>query len=127
MIRSGRMRSELRTSSRIATSPSPSMFFGPRLEPQDVPLVEPQLGGVLDRDDPVAVRDRGRERVQQRRLAGAGAAGDQDVQLGLDAALEEVDGLGRERAEPDQVVEVEPPLAELADRDAAGPTATAAG
>ena len=28
MIRSGRMRSELRTSSRIAISPSPSMFFG---------------------------------------------------------------------------------------------------
>ena len=57
-----------------------------RLEPEHVPLVELQLGGVLDRDDPLVVRDRGRERVQQRRLARARAARDQDVQLRLDAA-----------------------------------------
>ena len=53
-MRSGRMRSALRTSSRIRTSPSPSMFGRPRLEPDHVLLLELELGGVLDRDDPLA-------------------------------------------------------------------------
>src|SRR5438552_3827816 len=43
--------------------------LGSALEPQDVPLDEPQLGGVLDRDDPLAVGYRRRERVEQRGLA----------------------------------------------------------
>ena len=55
--------------------------------------------------------------VQQRRLAGAGSAGDQDVEARPDAAVEEVHGLRRERAEPDEVVGFEPPLGELPDRE----------
>ena len=66
-----------------------------RLQPQHVALVQLQLGGVLDGDDAVVVGDRRRQRVQERRLAGAGTARDEDVQLGLDAALEELDRLRR--------------------------------
>ena len=50
-----------------------------RLEPEHVPLVELQLGRVLDRHDALVVRDRSRQRVEQRRLARARAAGDQHV------------------------------------------------
>ena len=53
----------------------------PRLERDDVLLVELQLGCVLDREDPLAVRDEARQHVQQRRLADARAARDQDVEL----------------------------------------------
>ena len=87
MIRSGRMRSELRTSVADRDLALALDVLRARLEPQHVALVEPELGRVLDRDDPLLVRDRRRERVQQRRLAGAGTARDQDVQLRLDAAL----------------------------------------
>ena len=53
----------------------------PGLEPQHVRFVEMNLGGFLDHDDPVAVGNVRRQRIQQRRLAGAGSAGDQDVLL----------------------------------------------
>ena len=88
-----------------------------RLEPQRVALVELELGGVLDRDDAVVVRDRLGEDVQERRLSGAGTARDEDVQARLDAALEELDRLGRQRPEPDHVLEAEPVAGELPDRD----------
>ena len=57
-IRSGRIRSALRTSRRIVTSPRPSSDGGPRLEPDDVRLLQPQLGRVLDRHDALARRRR---------------------------------------------------------------------
>ena len=59
------------------------------LEADDVFLRQLQLGGVLDGDDALALGDERREDVQERRLAGAGAARDEDVQLALDARLEE--------------------------------------
>ena len=65
----------------MRTSPWPSMFAGRDSSRDDVLLVELELGRVLDRDDPLVVGDEAREHVQQRRLAGAGAAGDQDVEL----------------------------------------------
>ena len=80
-------------------------------------LVEPQLGRVLDGDDPLLVGNGSREGVEKRRLARAGASGNEHVQLGLDAALEELDGLLAERAHLDHVVERQPAAAELADRD----------
>ena len=43
--------------------------LGPRLQAQDVALVELELGCVLDRHDPLRVGDRRREGVEQRRLA----------------------------------------------------------
>src|SRR6266496_3487602 len=80
-------------------------------------LAQLELCRVLDRDDPVLVGDRGRERVQQSRLARAGAARDEDVQLGVYAAAEIVDRFGVERSEFDQLVQGQPLLAELTDRD----------
>ena len=56
-MRSGRMRSELRTRSRMVISPLPSMFGGRRLQPDDVVLLQLQLDRVLDGDDPLVVRD----------------------------------------------------------------------
>jgi hypothetical protein len=53
------------------------------LQPHHVRLLQLQLGRVLDGDDALVVRDERRQDVQQRRLAGAGAARDQDVELGL--------------------------------------------
>ena len=43
--------------------------LGTRLEAEDVPLVELELRRVLDRDDPVAVGNGRRQRVQKCRLA----------------------------------------------------------
>ena len=89
----------------------------PSLEPEHVALIELQLGGILDRHDPLVVRDRRRERVQQRRLPRAGTTRDEDVQLRLDAPLEEVDRLLAQRAEVDHVLEAEALARELADRE----------
>ena len=75
-----------------------------RLEPEHVALVELELGRVLDRHDPLVVRDRGREPVEERRLPRAGAARDQDVELRLDAAPQEVDRVLGQRAEVDHVL-----------------------
>ena len=85
MIRSGRMRSALRTRSRIVTSPSPSMFGGRRLQAQrrgaGCSCSSAASSIVTMRSSSGMSR---RQRVQQRRLAGAGAAGDQDVEPRLD-------------------------------------------
>ena len=51
----------------------------PRLEAHDVGVAQAQLGGVLDGDDPLAVADELRQRVERRRLARAGAAADEHV------------------------------------------------
>ena len=61
-----------------------------RLERDHVLLLELQLGRVLDRDDPLVARHERRQRVQHRRLTGAGTAGDEDVQLALHARAEEL-------------------------------------
>ena len=51
-----------------------------RLEPRHVFLPQLQLGGVLDRDDALVLGDEAGQHVEQRRLAGAGAAADQAVE-----------------------------------------------
>ena len=51
-----------------------------RLEADDVLLVQLELGGVLDRDDALVVGDERRQHVERGRLAGAGTAGDHDVE-----------------------------------------------
>ena len=63
----------------------------PRLEPHDVLLLQLQLGRVLDRDDALVLGDEARQHVQQRRLAGAGAAADQAVQARPHAVRQEVE------------------------------------
>ena len=78
-----------------------------RLERHHVLLAELELGGVLDRHDPLVVRDERREDVEGRRLARAGAAGDEDVQAGLHAGAEEVEHVRGRGAEADEVVDRE--------------------
>ena len=54
-----------------------------RFHARHVRLLQPQFGGVFDGDDALVFRDVAGERVEQRGLAGAGAAADQDVQARL--------------------------------------------
>ena len=75
-----------------------------------------ELGGILDRDDAVGLGDGRGERVQQRRLTGAGTARDHDVELGADAEPEELDRPGGQRAEIRHVLEGEALARELPDR-----------
>ena len=117
MMRSGRMRSELRTSSRIGICALALDVGRARLERDDVLLAELELGRVLDRHDPLVVRDERRQDVEGRRLAGAGAAGDEDVEAGLDGRPEELEHVRGRGAEPDQVVHRERRGRELPDRD----------
>ena len=88
-----------------------------RLEREDMVLAEPELGGVLDRHDPLAVGDERRQDVEGRRLARARAARHEHVEAGLDAGAQEVEHLGRRGAEPDEVVDGVRPRGELADGD----------
>ena len=86
----------------------------PRLEAHHVALPQQQLGGVLDRDDALGVGDEAGQHVQQRRLAGAGAARDDDVEAAGDGGLQEVEHRLAERLAFDQVpapsrVGAEPP------------------
>ena len=60
------------------------------LQPQHVVLVQLELGGVLDRDDALVAGDERREHVERGRLAGAGAAGHDDVELAAHAGGEEL-------------------------------------
>ena len=53
-IRSGRIRSALRSRSRIVTSPAALDRCRPALEPDHVRLAQAELGRVLDRDHPLA-------------------------------------------------------------------------
>ena len=59
-------------------------------EARHVRLLQLQFGRVFDGDDALLGVDEGRQRVEQRGLTGAGSAGDDDVQLGLDGALRAV-------------------------------------
>jgi len=65
-----------------------------------------QLEDLLTRDHALPCRDGRGETVEEGGLACLGAAGDQDVQPGHDAGLEELGRLTGDRPEPDQVVEV---------------------
>ena len=86
MIRSGRMRSAV--AHQVADRDlALALDVGrPRLERDHVRLLQLQLGRLLDRDDPLALEDRRRHRVEQRGLAGAGAARDHDVEPRPDEA-----------------------------------------
>ena len=64
------------------------------------------------------VGDEARQRVEQRRFAGAGAAGDDDVQPGLDRPFQQHHHLGREGLEVEQVFELQRIGAEAANRNA---------
>ena len=73
-----------------------------RLERDHVLLLELKLGRVLDRHDALVAGNERRQRVQHRRLTGAGTTGDEDVQLALHARREELRRL-RRRCEPNEI------------------------
>ena len=95
------------TSCRWRMAPLPFHVRRPRFEPRHVVLVQLQLGRVLDRDDAFRVADVARQHVEQRRLAGAGAAADQAVQPGPDAVRQEVEHRPRQRLERHEIVGLE--------------------
>jgi hypothetical protein len=66
---------------------APLEVCGACLQGNDVRLLELQLGCVFDGDDAFFGRDRSGQDIEERRLAAAGAAGDDDVLLGDDAAV----------------------------------------
>ena len=90
---------------------------GAGLEPHDVRLLQLQLGGVLDRHGALAVVDHPRHGVEERGLARAGAAGDQDVEPRAPGDLQHGRHVGGDVALPRHHVEGDLLLGELADRD----------
>ena len=89
----------------------------PRLHARDVRLLQLQLGGVLDGDQALLLRDEGGQRVEHRGLAGAGAAGDDRGDARLHRGRQHLGHLRPDRVVFDQLVQVERLLGELADRD----------
>ena len=87
----------------------------PRFEPDGVRLLQLQLGGVLAGDDALVVVDVAGEAVEQRGLAGAGAARDDGIDPAAADDLEDFGAFRRDGAEPDQLLERELVLLELAD------------
>src|SRR5205814_2887596 len=81
-------------------------------------LAQLQLRRVLDGDDPFLVVNIAAQDVQLGGLAGAGAARNEDVQLGLDTGFEKVDHLRRVGAETDHIVGGQRVFGEFADGDA---------
>src|SRR3954471_20000669 len=87
------------------------------LERDHVLLAELELGGVLDRDDPLVIREEGRQDVEGRGLSGAGAAGHEDVHASLHTCSKEVEHVCGGLAESDEVVDRERRSGELPDGD----------
>ena len=81
-MRSGRMRRLLRTKSRRVISPLPSTLGGRVSRRQHVILLELEFGGVFYGDDAFRAGIKPERIFKQGGLAGAGAPGDQDIQLG---------------------------------------------
>ncbi len=86
------------------------------LQRDHVTLAQLQLGSVLDSDDALLLGDERGEHVEGRGLAGARSAGEEDVEPGHDAGLEEIEHLRGRGAEADEVVDSEAG-GELSDRD----------
>ena len=86
-----------------------------RFEPDRVRLLQLQFGRVLAGDDALVVVDELGQAVEQRGLAGAGAAGDDGVDPAAADDLEDLGAFRRDRAEPDELIERELVLLELAD------------
>ncbi len=85
----------------------------PRLQPHDVRLLQLQLRGVFAGDDALAAVDVVGQAVQQRRLARAGAAGDDDVAADAADDLEDLRARWGNRAEAHELIERQLVLLEL--------------
>src|SRR6516225_6557842 len=84
-------------------------------QPNHMRLLQLQLGGVLAGDDALVVIDVVGQAVEQRGLAGASAAGNQDVATAASDDLQDLRAFRRDRAELDELLEGELVLLELAD------------
>ena len=116
-MRSGRIRRALTTSSRCRTAPLPSMFAGrvsSRTTCRCRSLSSAASSIVTTRSLSLMKLDR---MFEQRRLARAGAARDDDVQPAGDGRLQELAHRLRPRLAPDQVVGAELVGAETANRE----------
>ena len=93
MMRVGRMRSALRTRSRMRDLADAFYVLVAHLERHAVwqLAIEHQLGDLFHGDDAlVQLDDRRAQRVQQCRFAGAGLAAHQNVDAGLDGRIEKL-------------------------------------
>ena len=90
---------------------------GAVLQGDDVRVVDLELRCVLDRDHPLVVRDETRDDVQGRRLAGAGAARDEDVHAAQHGGRQELRHRGAQAPLVFEVVDAEDGILELADRE----------
>ncbi len=95
--------------------PAPLDIRRPRFERDDVVLLQLEFGRILDGDDPFGVVDHPGQRVEERRLARAGAAGHDDVQAAARGDLKRRGELGRKASRIDESVEVENRAGKLAD------------
>ncbi len=99
------------------------VFAGPfdvgglRFQPHDVLFGELQLGRVFDRDDPLLIGNEIAEAIEQRRFAGARAAGDQDVFPSEHRGPQELGDRARHRPLGNEVVDDHLPLGKFADRE----------
>ena len=89
-------------------------------------MVGPELGGVLDQDQPLGRVDQGEQGGEQRGLAAAGPAADQERHPGGDERAQQLGAVAGERAGRDQLVEGEGPGRRHAQRDRRCPAATPA-
>src|SRR3954466_16202636 len=85
-------------------------------KPYHVRLLKLEFGGVFAGDDTFVVVDVLSETIQQRGLAGAGTAGNQNVGPTAADDLENVRALRRDRAELDELIQRQLVFLELADR-----------
>ena len=76
-----------------------------RLEPNHVRFVQMNLCGLLNQDDAIVIGNVRGQRVEQRGLAGARAAGDQDVLFSRDGAGQLLAVSASQRGNRDKVVE----------------------
>ena len=91
-----------------------------RLEADAVLVADGQLQGVLDGHDPVVHRKQLDQGVEEGRLPGSGASGDEDVPPAEQGLADERDLAGGERPQLDEVVGRESAGPESADGDGGG-------
>ena len=87
----------------------------PGFQAHHMRLLQLKLGGVFAGDDALVVVDELGETVEQRGLAGAGAAGNDGVDAAAADDLQDLGAFRGDRAELDQIVEPELVLLEFAD------------
>ncbi len=86
-------------------------------QPHDVLLGELQLGRIFDRHDPLLIGNEIAEAIEQRRFAGARAAGDENISPSQHRRPQEFGGRARHRAFGNEVVDDHLSLGKLPDRE----------